>query len=639
MTLDVQNFILATAGHVDHGKSSLVKALTGIDPDRLPEEKARGLTIDLGFGGLDLPNGDHAYHLGIVDVPGHEDFVKNMVAGVGSIDLALIVVAADDGWMPQTEEHLQILDYLGVQRAVVALTKVDLMPETELAAEEIREQLAGTRFEAAPIVETSVINGTGLDALRAALVEALDETPLPADIGKARLPVDRVFTMPGAGTVVTGTLAGGSLETGQAVVIQPAGAEARVRRIQSHSAEVECVPPGTRVALNLPNVGAGEGIGRGDVVSLPGVGKASRTLDVVISRSARVTGKPGAGVKPLKNETRLRFHCASTNVPARIHFLDGDNLAPGGTALAQVRVEEPVYVFSGDRFVLRDWPERQTLAGGCVLDPRAERAKLRSESRAKFLQERARDGSGVREFLASALARYGAVHCEFTLRQSRFSDAAIDDAAAALAKDGELIRHDPWLIQKDAWRKAARLAAGVIEMHHEANPSTMGYPLSELKTSVQATLPEERLFPFLVEDLCKLGFEQTGTVIRKAEHEAALPEALQKRAGELRKALEDKPLEPPARKELIRDKADEQIMKYLLDTDAAVKINQDVVLSKVGFDQAREAIRHYIETHGPASVSELREALGTTRRIMVPLLEKLDHDGFTVRSGDKRKLV
>jgi selenocysteine-specific elongation factor len=634
----VLHYIMATAGHVDHGKSALVKALTGTDPDRLPEEKARGLTIDLGFAGLDLANGDSRYHLGIVDVPGHEDFVKNMVAGVGSIDLALLVVAADDGWMPQTEEHLQILTYLGVKRAVVALTKVDLMPESELAAEEVREQLMGTPLEDAPVIETSSIQGLGLDALRSALTDVLRDTPLPRDIGKPRLPVDRVFSMPGAGTIVTGTLAGGSFEAGQAVVLQPSGIDARIRRIQSHHAETDRVSPGTRVALNLPNVEAGEAVSRGHVVTAGVKGRASLTIDAILCRSGRDAGRSGESVKPLKDETRLRFHCASTTVPARIHFLSPASLEPGGTAIVQIRTEEPVYVFAGDRFVLRDWPERRTLAGGRVLDPCAQRARLHRSDRLDFLEARARDDADGRVFLQSALVRNGVVNGDEAILQSRFDHAELREAAATLMRDGVIIEHAPWYIHKAAWRKAARLAAATIEEHHAANPETMGYSLAALRSAVQAELPDEALFPFLVDDLCQLGFEQTAALIRKSAHQAELPEHLRQRADTIRKALNNKPLEPPARKELVQDKTDEQVMRFLLDADEAVKIGQDLIFSKQGFDRARQAVGAFIQQNGPATVSELREALGTTRRIMVPLLEKFDHDGITVRSGDKRRL-
>ena len=287
--MSTRHYIIATAGHVDHGKSALVKALTGTDPDRLPEEKARGITIDLGFARLELAarnhlGGEQIYDLGLVDVPGHEDFVKNMVAGVGSVDLALFVVAADDGWMPQTEEHLQILTYLGLERAVIALTKIDLVAGHEASAiQQVRDQLRGTPFAAAPIVPTSVVSGRGLEELKTALTKVLAETPPPRDLGKPRLPVDRVFTLRGLGTVVTGTLNGGTLARGQAVVLQPSGQAAHVRSVQTHHHDVAAAGPGTRVALNLPELAvadktaaAGE-VARGQVVTLAGLGGPGET--------------------------------------------------------------------------------------------------------------------------------------------------------------------------------------------------------------------------------------------------------------------------------------------------------------------------------------------------------------------------
>ncbi len=321
---DPQHFIVATAGHVDHGKSALVKALTGTDPDRLPEEKARGITIDLGFAHLELPAsapGTPSFLLGIVDVPGHEDFVKNMVAGVGSIDLALFVVAADDGWMPQTEEHLQILTYLGVNRAVIALTKIDLIQDEHRVIAAIRDKLRDTPFADAPIVPTSVVTGRGLDHLKAALAQVLADTPSPRDIGKPRLPVDRVFTLRGIGTVVTGTLTGGTLRRGQSVAIQPSGKVARIRNIQSHNRDVEFGVPGTRTALNLPDLAASDDVRRGDVVTLAEFGGPSDVLDVALEISPRAN-------RPLKDGAQVRVHHGSANVRAKVVFFSAQGIGP-----------------------------------------------------------------------------------------------------------------------------------------------------------------------------------------------------------------------------------------------------------------------------------------------------------------------
>ena len=402
---DPQHFIVAAAGHVDHGKSALVKALTGTDPDRLPEEKARGITIDLGFAHLELPAPvprASSYLLGIVDVPGHEDFVKNMVAGVGSIDLALFAVAADDGWMPQTEEHLQILTYLGVHRAVVALTKIDLAQDEHHAIAAIRDRMRDTPFADAPIVPTSVVTGRGLGDLKAALAQVLGVTPLPPDIGKPRLPVDRVFILRGIGTVVTGTLTGGILRRGQSVAIQPSGRVARIRNIQSHNRDVELGMPGTRTALNLPDLAASDDIHRGDVVTLAELSGPGDLLDVLLEVSPRAS-------RPLKDGAHVRVHHGSTNLRAKVVFLRQKELPPGEQALAQLRLEANAFVFAGDRFVLRDSAGQNTLAGGVVLDPDPGRKAFRSEARVNFLRQRAESPGHVASFVASQIARDQAV--------------------------------------------------------------------------------------------------------------------------------------------------------------------------------------------------------------------------------------
>ena len=311
----MKHYIAATAGHVDHGKSALVRALSGMDPDRLPEEKARGITIDLGFAHLQLTAGSESCRVGLVDVPGHEDFVKNMVAGVGAVDLALLVVAADDGWMRQTEEHLQILSWLGVRCGLVALTKIDLagdrLPDRMV---ELQTQLAGTPFANAPVLPTSVLTGQGIDLLRAALAGLLSALPMSPDLNKPRLPVDRVFTLHGVGTVVTGTLSGGGLERGQSAVIQPHGAATKLRSIQCYGAEVNWSGPGRRTALNLVDVPGAKGVKRGDVVTVAACGEPTWTVDACLTGPRQSPLTSHQGVRPLKNGGRVMLHHGSGHV-------------------------------------------------------------------------------------------------------------------------------------------------------------------------------------------------------------------------------------------------------------------------------------------------------------------------------------
>jgi selenocysteine-specific elongation factor len=629
-----RHFILATAGHVDHGKSALVKALTGTDPDRLPEEQLRGITIDLGFAHLELPSSSDpssSLLLGIVDVPGHEDFVKNMVAGVGSIDLLLLVVAADDGWMPQTEEHLQILNYLGVTRAVVALTKIDLTQDEPGAIATIREKLRGTPFADAPIVPTSVVTGRGLDDLKKALAGVLDGAPPPADIGKPWLPVDRVFKLQGIGTVVTGTLTGGMLRRGQTVVMQPSGKKARIRTIQSHGHDVESSGPGTRTALNLSDVDAVEDIRRGDVVTLAECGGPSEVLDVLVQISARAN-------RPIKDGARVHAHHGAGNVAARIAFYGGADLAVGEGALAQMRLETPAFLFAGDRFILRDWSEHNTLGGAVVLDPDASRKLFRSEARLKFLKARAESDGNISRFVSSQLQRDGAARKSPLLLKSRFSAAAIAETVSQQAAAGALVVAGDFVVDPGTWKQLRQLAANAIDARHRAHPEQPGLPLADLRAVLKAELPVPEVFDPLIADLCRSEFVRAGTAIRRAAHMPALSAPLQAAATKIRAALSAKPFDPPSRKDLAPDPVSQQALRFLIESGEVVDINAEIVMTADSMKRATELVREFIKTRGPSTTSDLRQMLGSSRRVAMPLLERLDRDAITLRQGDKRVL-
>ncbi len=629
----LRHFILATAGHVDHGKSALIKALTGTDPDRLPEEQARGITIDLGFAHLELrdpADASSSIVLGIVDVPGHEDFVKNMVAGVGSIDLALLVVAADDGWMPQTEEHLQILTYLGVRRAVVALTKIDLAQDEQAATAAIREHLAGTPFADAPIVATSVVNGRGLDELKAALARVLAGAAPPADIGKPRLPVDRVFKLQGIGTVVTGTLSGGALRRGQNVAIQPAGKSARIRNIQSHGRDVESSSPGTRTALNL-SLDAVEDIHRGDVVTLADFGGPSSVLDVLVEISPRAT-------HVIRDGTRVHAHHGSATVAARVAFRDDTTLAAGERAVAQLRLESLAFAFAGDRLILRDWSERVTLGGGIVLDPDGNRKSFRTEARMKFLAARAASPEDVAAFVASHVAYEGAARASQLLLRSRFSATAISAAAAKLAAQGAIVAAGDFLADAASWQSLRRRATETIDARHRAHPEESGLPLNDLRAALQDELPAAEMFEPLVADLCARDLVRAGTAIRRATHRPALTPQLQAAGAKIRAMIAAKPLDPPSRKDLAPDAASQQALRFLIQSGELVDVNVEIVMTAEAVKQATAMVRDFIRKNGPATTSDLRQMLGNSRRVAIPLLERLDRDGVTVRQGDKRAL-
>jgi len=631
---DIQHFIVATAGHVDHGKSALIRALTGTDPDRLPEEKLRGITIDLGFAHLELPSpraSTSSFRLGIVDVPGHEDFVKNMVAGVGSIDLALLVVAADDGWMPQTEEHLQILTYFGVTRAVVTLTKADLTADEASAVAAIRDRLQDSPFADAPIVPTSVVTGRGLDELKVTLARVLSKTPPPRDIGKPRLPVDRVFTLPGAGTVVTGTLFGGTLRRGQSVIIQPSGKPARIRRIQSHGRDVEMSGPGTRTALNLADVDAVEGVHRGDVVTLAGLGQPSEVLDVLLDISPRAS-------RSLKSGVRVRVHHGSGNVAARVALGSGKELAAGGRAVAELRLEGPAFVFAGDHFTVRDWSEQHTLAGAVVLDPDAARKGFRSKERLSWLERAAAAVEDPARFLQAYVAYAGAIRGSQLLCKSRFSDEDLGAALDRLVSDGALVAAGDVIADAAPWQAARRKAAEVVDATHRAHPEQRGVPLTDLRRALEGALPLVELFDPLISSLCELEFVREGSFVRRASHRVQLPQPLRAAGAKLAEGLSLKPFDPPSRKELAPDVVSQRALRFLIETGEAVEISAELVMTVSSVTQATSKIRTFITGHGPATVSELRQALGSSRRVIVPLLEYLDRTFVTLRQGDKRVL-
>jgi selenocysteine-specific elongation factor len=634
-------YILATAGHVDHGKSALVRALTGTDPDRLPEEKARGITIELGFAHLRLGE----YLIGIVDVPGHEDFVKNMVAGVGSIDAAMLVVAADDGWMPQTEEHLQILAYLGVSRGVVALSKIDLVTDEQATVARIHEKLQNSPLHDAPIVPTSVHANRGIDELKSALAQVLSRTPPHRDIGKPRLAVDRAFALKGVGTVVTGTLSGGALRRGQAVIIQPGGVTARVRNVQSYNSDVEVAHPGARVALNLSDVEprtdrAAHGdrvVGRGDVVTLPELGGTTKKLGVVIERSDHSAGPEAIlPTRPIKQGSLVQVHHGTRASPARLYWDGDDPLDAGDRASGQLRLLEPAFTFAGDRFVIRDWSEQHTLAGGVVIDVRPQRS-----SRARITPRRAAAAAAaaaapddLRALIETELSR-GEDNFERAslLVQSKFSRAEVDQVVEQMVREGKLVALGPLVCDSTRWLEQLSVASRAIDEFHRQHPERQGLNVADLRDKVNA-----KLFEPLVEQLGRDGFVRSGATIRRATHRPALPPRLQAAGEKLRRDLEARPFDPPNRKELIPSDTALQALKFLVAAGEAVEVGPEVIMSAGSFARAIESIRNHIQSRGPATVSELKTVLNSSRRIMVPLLEKLDRDGITRRDGDRRIL-
>jgi selenocysteine-specific elongation factor len=631
-----KHFILATAGHVDHGKSALVKALTGIDPDRLPEEKARQITIELGFAQLILEESrEQRFHIGIVDVPGHEDFVRNMIAGVGSIDLALFVVAADDGWMPQTEEHLQILTYLGVERAVIALTKSDL-GQIDNVHEQIHTQLRDTAFARSPIIPTSVRTGEGIENLKSVLASEFAMASPSRDIAKPRLFVDRVFTLRGIGTVATGTLNGGQLRRGQTIIVQPQDFEARIRSIQSHRSELECAQPGMRTAINLPDVGIGDGPGqikRGDVISVVDLGGPRPTVVVLLEKSSRLDRKNPAA-RPLKNGSSVYFHHGTSRVAAKITFLENGYLEPGKKTAAQLKLASPVFAFLGDHFVLRDASEQCTIAGGVVLDPDGDRKEFRHEEKRKLLMARSMAPDDVDLCVRSEIGLRAYLPIQSVLGKSHFSSAEIAEALLCLQRHKEIVVHGKIVANARSWQALRDRATLLIDNMLAKNPERAGFDLNELRAALRDQ-PRD-VFDALIADICSGNFVRKESTIARRSHRPALLAKLQPAAAKIREALWKKPFDPPARREIESDIHAQRVLKFLIESGEVSEVGSDVILLRENFERMKDAVADFISKNGPTTVSELRQALGSSRRVMVPLLERLDRDGITRRVGDKR---
>ncbi len=601
-------------------------ALTGVDTDRLPEEKARGITVDLGFAHLALPG----LSLGVIDVPGHEDFVRNMIAGIGSIDLALLVVAVDDGWMPQTEEHLQILNYLGVRQGLVALTKCDL-GNAEPVAADVRRRLQGTSLGEFPIVATSVRTGRGLEEIRETLAQIGAAIPTARDVGKPRLFVDRVFSVHGSGTVVTGTLSGGRLTRGDPVQLWPQNRATRIRALQSHSQPLESALPAMRTALNLPDLHP-EDIPRGSVLSAASSCKSSQTLDVLLERSSR----DFLPARPLKSASMLQMHYGSARFTARVVLRDRRELVRGERAVARLYFAPPVFVFVGDRFILRDSSGRQTVAGGIVLDAEADGIPFRSQAQHAFLQMRAAAPNDLSILLQSQLLRDGVGRTSSLLLQSNFSKREIEEAIDRLVaaerffRDSELVADGNW------WKTLCARAAEAIEAEHKAHPQHPGLPISALGATL--SISDGAVRDALVADLGRRGFSSSKGMIKRDAHRPSLPAALAPAGAKIRAALAAKPCDPPSRKELAPDAAAQQALRFLSESGEVVLLGSEVVLSAETCARMQALVGKALRERGLATASELRQVLGTSRRVLIPLLEQCDRLGLTIREGDRRRL-
>jgi len=610
--------VVATAGHVDHGKSALILRLTGIDPDRLAEEKRRGLTIDLGFAWTTLPSGQE---IGFVDVPGHERFIRNMLAGVGPVRLVLFVVAADEGWKPQSEEHLQIVDVLGVGGAVVALTKRDLVDDEGLARriDEVRAKLEGTRLEEAPIVPCSASKNEGIDELRFALDEMVARAPQSARDGRPRQFIDRVFTIRGAGTVVTGTLTGGPLVVGQEAEVLPSGHRARIRGLQTHRQSLEVAQPVSRVAVNLAGTAKAD-LERGDVLSLPGQWRSSSIFEGWI--------RPVRGLDhPLTSRGAYKFYAGSAERGARLHFYGLSELRTGGKAYARVTLSRPVVLDFKDSFVLREAGRRETVAGGQVLDTEPPSRSV-SDPIARL---QAREEADRGKLAWRLVADRGTVKVSDVLL---LSGARAEEAVRRGA-----IRLDGWLMSPDLLEEIGAQLVEHLAAYHRAHPLRPGLEVGDARTMLaerSIRFSDPALADSLLAHLAGAGnLIREGTTLRLPTHRAST--AGREDADRLVAAVEATETTPPSVKELIAQGFAPDLIKAVCADGRLVKISADVVVSPGLLARAEEIVRERGQAPG-ITVSEFRESLHTSRKYALPILEYFDNQGLTRRQGDYRVL-
>jgi len=633
----MRDLIVGTAGHVDHGKTALVKALTGIDTDRLKEEKERGITIDLGFAFLNLPDGRR---VGVVDVPGHERFVKNMVAGAGGIHLVILVIAADEGVMPQTREHLAICSLLGIRKGIVVLTKVDLVDEAwlKLVEEDVKDFLRGTFLEGAPVIYFSALDGRGLTDLLAALSRVADEVDEIDVSGIFRLPVDRVFTIRGFGTVVTGTTLSGRLTVGDEVSILPKGIVAKVRGIEVYKKQVTEARAGQRTAVNLQGVER-DLIERGDVLTHRGELASTKRLDVVFQYLS------GMGSK-LKNRTLARLHVGTSEIMARIILIGRDELAPGQSSYAQQLLEEPAVVMAQDRFVLRSYSPITTIGGGVILDPEGRQVKrLHSETEAQFAtlatgEERKRIKIILeRAHIAGITEKQLLVRTGIPKARLLTLLSSLSSSGEAYCLEGEERRYFAGTL----YTALRQRVVDIVGNYHRNHPLKEGIKKEELR-GIVGQRGEARLFQRVLFDLEREGrihLEQD--FVRLPEHRVTLGGDL----GHLREKLLDlyreSGLAPPTIKEVFghfenRRKEVESVITVLQKEGLLVKVNSELFYHFNIIEKLKADYEELLRKKGRVGPGDFRELTGLSRKFIIPLMEYFDTTKLTIRAGEYRLL-
>ena len=633
----MKQIILGTAGHIDHGKTSLIKALTGTNTDRLKEEQLRGITIELGFASMDLPGGQH---LGIVDVPGHEKFVKTMVAGATGIDMVVMVIAADEGIMPQTREHMEICMLLQVQYGLVVLTKVDMVDEDwlELVMDDVRAFTQGTFLENAPILPVSSVTGQGIPELVQALETLSAAIPERSTTNLFRLPVDRVFTMKGFGTVITGTLISGVIHVGDPVMIYPVGVTSKVRGIQVHNASVDQAVSGMRTAINFQGLEK-TSINRGDVLSSPNALTPSYMIDIVCQYLK-------SNKKPIKNRTQIRFHTGTSEVLGNLILLDSEELEAGGTTVAQLRLDAPVTLVKDDRFVIRSYSPVRTIGGGSVLNPVPQKHK-------RFKPEVV---SGIQKLVDMPPEEVVVSHANESGYQGiRYSDLRIMTNTSDKKLDGFLTRllSDKTLIMVDreqriyihhtCFEQLMEEAGALLAAFHQSNPLKIGMSKEELKSRLPPHV-SSRLFTLMIQQMAKNNqVVQEENTVRLSTHSVSLGQDQTDVREKILDTYKKDGLTPPYFKEFCKtlnldDAKARAVLHVLVDEGLIIRIREDMYFHREAIDAIRKELVDFLTAHGEISTPQFKDMTGASRKFVIPIIEYFDSRNVTIRVGDIRKL-
>jgi selenocysteine-specific elongation factor len=633
----MRQIILGTAGHIDHGKTSLIKAITGTDTDRLKEEKERGITIELGFASLDLPSGEH---LGIVDVPGHEKFVKNMVAGATGIDIVMMVIAADEGVMPQTREHMEICTLLGIQHGLIAMTKTDMVDEEwmELALEDIREFSQGTFLEDSPILPVSSVSGQGIPDLVKTLDEIAGQLPSKRPSNLFRLPIDRVFTMKGFGTVITGSLVSGKISVGDTIMIYPSGITSKVRGIQVHNLSAKSAESGMRTAINFQGLEKAA-VNRGEVLSTPGSLVNSYMVDVSFHYLS-------SNQKPLKNRNLVRFHTGTSEVMGYLMLLEQDELPPGQTAFAQLRLDAPVAIVRADRFVVRSYSPVRTIGGGHVLNPAPQKHKRLKAEVIEKLRDLTSDDPDVVISYHIEQSGYGGVSFSHLKIMTNLPDKQLETQLQHLLSQKKIIQTDKdnrIFIHQTTFETLKEKFTENLNDYHKANPLKAGMPKEELKSKFPL-LTDVKLFNQVINQMIKSKqIVQEENTVRLEGHRISLGQDQADVRQKITRIYRNGGLQPPYFRDVVKGlEADpkhvQDVMMLLVEEGQIVKTKDDLYFDARAVADLKSRLVDFLKTNGEITTPQFKEMTGVSRKYVIPLIEYFDAKNVTLRVGDSRKL-